>query len=110
MQLNENHNQHLTREEFLDYNSKKLSPIEMHRIEKHLLECSLCEAAINGIDKSDDYLRTVNTLRELRKKGNKKFQTPKKKYLMIDNNIIIAFLFILGMLIFISYFLMRIIK
>ncbi len=110
MQLNENHNPHLTREEFLDYKSKKLLPKEMHRIEKHLLECSLCEDAISGIDKSDDYLRTINTLRELRKKGNKKFHTQKKKYLMIDTNVIIAFLFIIGMLIFIFYFLMRIIK
>lgn len=110
MQIHKNHIPHLTREEFLDYNSKKLSPLEMHCIEKHLAECSLCEAAINGIEKTDDYLRTVNILRELKKKGNKKIHSHKKKYLMIDINIIITFLFIIGMLIFISYFLMRIIK
>lgn len=106
----ENHSskyRHLTGEEILAYQSNQLSSQEMHRIEKHMQECSFCEEAMNGVSKMDDSLRTVSIIRDLRKKGRKKFSKKSRAFDFIGVNTLIVLLFIIGMLIFVVVFMMR---
>lgn len=98
---------HLTGEDIFAYHSKQLSAREMHRIEKHMQECSFCEEAMNGFSKMDDSLKSVNIIRDLRIKGRKKFNSKKSAFDFIGVNTLIVFLFIIGMLIFVAVFVMR---
>lgn len=98
---------HLSREEFLAYYEQRLSSAEMHRIEKHLLECSFCDDALNGIVSSNNAIKTVDTLRLLRKKGRKKFSSRFKFFQLIDINTFVVLLFIIAVLIFLSLFLIK---
>lgn len=47
--LNFNSAQHLTREELVAYHKGYLSNKEMHRLEVHLIDCTLCKNALEGI-------------------------------------------------------------
>ena len=98
---------HLSGEEILAYQGNKLSVQEMHRMEKHMQECSFCDEAMNGVSKMDNSIRTVSIIRELRKKGRKKFNTKKSAFDLIGINSLIVLLFVIGMLIFVAIFLMR---
>ncbi len=98
---------HLTGEEIFDYQNQKLSSTEMHRIEMHMQECSLCEEAMNGVSKIDDTLRTINVMRELRKKGRSKFGKRKKIFELLDINSLLILLFIIGLLLFLAVFIIR---
>ena len=106
----ENHSskyRHISGEEVLAYQSNQLSSQEMHRIEKHMQECSFCEEAMNGVSKMEDSLRTVSIIRELRKKGRKKYSTKKSAFDFIGINTLIALLFVIGMLIFVTIYIIR---
>ncbi len=106
----ENHSskyRHLTGEEIFAYHSKQLSPQEMHRMEKHMQECSFCEEAMNGVSQMDDSLKSANIIRDLRKKGRKKFNTKKSVFDFIGINNLIVLLFVIGMLIFVAVLIMR---
>ena len=48
-----NNDQHLTQEELVEYNQGTLSNKEMHRLELHLIDCALCNEALEGIVKVD---------------------------------------------------------
>ncbi len=98
---------HLTEQEIFDYQNQKLSPSEMHRIELHTLECNLCEEAMSGVSKMDNTLRTASIIRELRKKGRKRYFQRKKIFELIGVNTLIVFLFILGILLFLALYLVR---
>ena len=98
---------HLTGEEILAYHNQKLSASEMHLIEKHLQECSFCEEAMNGVSKMDNSLRTTNIIRDLRKKGRLKFGKRKKIFELLDFNSLLILLFIIGMLIFLAVYIVR---
>lgn len=98
---------HLSREEFLAYYEQRLTSAEMNRIERHLLECSFCDDALNGIVSSDNAIKTVDTLRLLRKKGRKKFSSKYKFFQLIDINTVLVLLFIIGILIFFSLYLIK---
>lgn len=99
---------HLSEQEILDYHNQKLSTSEMHRIEKHLQECSFCEEAMNGVFKMDDSMKTVNVMHDLRKKARLKFIRRKKIFELIDINSILILLFIIGFLIFLALFIFRV--
>ena len=98
---------HLTGEEIFAYHSNQLSSQEMHRMEKHMQECSFCEEAMNGVSKMDDSLRSASVIRELRNKGRKKFNKKKSVFEFIGVNNLIVLLFVIGMLIFIALLLMK---
>ena len=70
-------------------------------------ECSFCEEAMNGVSQMDDSLKSANIIRDLRKKGRKKFNTKKSVFDFIGINNLIVLLFVIGMLIFVAVLLMR---
>ncbi len=107
MENNSLKNRHLTREEIFDYHNQKLSPSEMHSIEMHLQECSLCDEAMNGFSKMDDSMKTFNVMRDLRKKGRLKFSKRKYNFSLLDFNTLLILLFIIGMLIFLTVVIFR---
>jgi hypothetical protein len=107
----ENHSskyRHLTGEEIFAYHSNQLSAQEMHRMEKHMQECSFCEEAMSGVSKMDDSLKSASVIRELRNKGRKKFNQKRSVFDFIGINNLIVLLFVIGMLIFVAMLLMRI--
>lgn len=93
---------HLTEVEILDYHNRKLTASEMHRIEMHLQECTLCDEAMNGVSKMDDSLKTINIMRDLRKKARLKFRHKNKIFQLNDLNSLLLLLFTIGMLIFLA--------
>lgn len=107
MENNSLKNRHLTTEEIFDYRNQKLTPAEMHLIEMHLQECSLCDEAMNGVSKMDDSLKTINIMRDLRKKGRLKFYKKKKIFTLLDFNSLLIILFLIGMLIFLAFFIFK---
>ena len=54
------HIEHLTNKEIRSYLSDDLPDVEMHRIEKHLLDCELCSEAMDGIAMVDE--SSMNTI------------------------------------------------
>ena len=46
--------QHLTKEELVAYHYGRLSNHEMHRLESHLVDCELCNTALDGMQQIDD--------------------------------------------------------
>jgi len=102
-------NRHLTTEEIFDYRNQKLTPAEMHRIEMHLQECSLCDEAMNGFSKMDDSMRTFLVMRDLRKKGRLKFTKRKYIFSLLDLNTLLLLLFIIGILIFLAVVFLKLI-
>ncbi len=98
---------HLTSEEIFDYQNQKLSSSEMHRIEMHLQGCSFCDEAMNGVSKMDDSLKTINIMRDLRKKGRSKFNHKKRVFDLVDINSILIILLLIGLLVFISLFIFK---
>lgn len=60
-----------------------------------------------GIDSNSNSLRTAVTLRDLSKKGHKKFLTKKTIFQLVDINTIMILLFLIGLLVFLSVFLIR---
>jgi tetratricopeptide (TPR) repeat protein len=55
----------LSSQEMLDYTKGILSPIEQHRIEKHLLECEFCADAMEGVEMMTNPKELLNVEEEL---------------------------------------------
>jgi hypothetical protein len=51
-----NNDQHLTHEELVEYNQGNLSNKEMHRLELHLIDCELCNDALDGLTMVDQLM------------------------------------------------------
>lgn len=49
-----NNNRHLTHEELIAYHYGRLSNQEMHRLESHLIDCELCNTALEGMTHIDE--------------------------------------------------------
>lgn len=98
---------HLTGQEIIDYQNQKLSSAEMHRIEMHMQECSFCDEAMVGVSKMDESMRTPAIMRELRKKGRNKFKSKNKVFDLIGVNTLLILLFVLGMLLFLALYIIR---
>ena len=41
-------NGHLTQESLHSYNEEALSRLDMHKVERHILNCELCSDALDG--------------------------------------------------------------
>ncbi|MBL0033326.1 MAG: hypothetical protein IPP27_14560 [Bacteroidetes bacterium] len=67
MENNSSKYRHLTGEDVLLITAKQLSPQEMHRMEKHMQECSFCEEAMNWFFKWTIHLSPANIIRDLQK-------------------------------------------
>lgn len=49
----------LTQDQLFGYLDGRLSPVEMHAVEKHLLDCPFCSDALEGLEKVSDRNRVV---------------------------------------------------
>ena len=67
MNSDQNHSDnHLTAQQMQDYLTGSLSDVEMHRIEKHMLECDFCAEAMEGLEamgNSIDFEQDVSKLK-----------------------------------------------
>jgi TonB family protein len=72
------HNKHLSPSDFEAYLSASLSDKDMHRIERHLLECEFCNEALVGYSEKDqdliieDEIAEINSLITARSKKKRK--------------------------------------
>ncbi|MEN8248334.1 MAG: energy transducer TonB [Bacteroidota bacterium] len=74
--------QHLTQEEMVAYHYGRLSNQEMHRLESHLVDCALCNAALEGmksINETDLQKHLINSKNRI---GLKKKSGLSPKYWM----------------------------
>ncbi|MBL0104879.1 MAG: hypothetical protein IPP51_14635 [Bacteroidetes bacterium] len=104
MQERSNISNHLSSEDIIRYQSQLMNSAEMHRVEKHLLECSLCDEAMHGISKMDDSMHLYKLMHDLKQRGRKKYKPAKKIFALVDINTLLILFFILGILIFIGWY------
>ena len=70
---------HLTFEEIQNYVSNKLDAEARFRVENHLLDCSLCNEAVEGFQNSRTFGEDKKALKKLSKEINLKKQVGKTK-------------------------------
>ena len=58
--LENNNYECLNKQQIIAYLSEKMTPVETHRIEKHILDCKLCEAAIQGYASQPNAFEVLN--------------------------------------------------
>lgn len=96
---------HLSADEMIRYKSGSMTGPEMHRVESHLLDCKLCEEAMQGVSGIDNSMHLYKMMHDLHLKGRKKYSQRRKIFSLIDINTILLISFILGILIFIAWLL-----
>lgn len=74
---------HLTAQQMQDYLSGNLPDVEMHRIEKHMLECDFCAEAMEGLEAIDDFSHFEKDLSDLRTRVEKRAQSPEKETVVV---------------------------
>ena len=70
---------HLTARQMQDYLSGNLSDVEMHHIEKHLLECDFCAEAMEGLEAMVNVVDFEKDISTLKKRIEKRTQTTRKE-------------------------------
>lgn len=82
MNKNNQHTTHLTPQQIEDYVANRLTNEQMHLVEKHMLNCEFCEAAVEGVTESGlpfgfhDDVEILKTRVENRAQENRKKVIP----------------------------------
>lgn len=79
---------HLTAKQMQDYFSDNLSDIEMHRIEKHLLECDFCAEAMEGLESMVGKVPFDHDVSKLKKQIEIRTQVAKKEPVFIYKRVL----------------------
>lgn len=107
MTISNNHNafsNHLSSDELLKYHHGLFSPDEKNRIDIHMKECEFCSDALKGLSEMNDVMRIYNITHELRIRMKKRPSIRKKIFSGLDLLTIIMSLFILGIIILITFY------
>jgi hypothetical protein len=96
--------QHLSSDELMKYQLNQLTSEERQIIRDHLTECELCSDALNGMAEMKDSMRLYTITSDIKKKLRKHKTIRKKIFSTIDIISIVTLLFILGLMIFFTYF------
>ena len=80
MNSDQNHSDnHLTAQQMQDYLSGNLSDVEMHKFEKHMLECDFCAEAMEGLEAMVDATTFEQDVLKLKKRIEIRTQVAKKE-------------------------------
>ena len=72
---------HLSQEQMSAYLSHRLVGKELHDVEKHLVDCSFCNEALEGMKKIKDESRILTISHELRQLARKRKIVRRKIFL-----------------------------
>jgi hypothetical protein len=95
---------HLNSDELLNYHRHRLSLEENRLIENHLKECDFCSDALKGISEMHDAMGIYNITHELKVKMKKRMSSRKKIFSQFDLVGILLAFFIIGLVIFVTYY------
>ena len=98
---------HLSLEQMIDYSNRGLVGIELHEVEKHLVDCSLCNDAIEGMRHTNttNVLAATDELRRIVRKRRyikKPIISQTEKITLVAVLLLILFLIIISMILFIK--------
>jgi hypothetical protein len=93
---------HLTREQMMDYLHHRLVGKELHEVERHLVDCSLCNEALEGAKKVRDESRIVTITHELRQLARKRKLVRRKVFSQMDLISLFGIIFLIIFLIIIA--------
>ena len=92
---------HLTHDQLMAYSQHKLIGKDLHDVEKHLVDCSLCNDALNGLHQMPDVNMLVVT-EELRKMVRKRKISRQPIFTHVSVITLIAIIFLILFLIAIA--------
>jgi hypothetical protein len=93
---------HLTRGQMMDYLHRRLVGKELHEVEEHLVDCSLCNEALEGVKKIRDESRIVTITHELRQLARKRKLVRRKIFSQMDLISLFGIIFLIIFLIIIA--------
>jgi hypothetical protein len=94
---------HLTQEQMSKYLSHRLVGKELHDVEEHLVDCNLCNEALEGMKKIKDESRILTITHELRQLARKRKLVKKKIFSQFDLMNLFAVIFLVSFLIIIAF-------
>jgi hypothetical protein len=94
---------HLTHEQMSRYISHRLMGKDLHEVEQHLVDCNLCNEALNGMRKIKDESRILTITHELRKLARKRKLVKRKIFSQFDLLNLLAVIFLVIFLIVIAF-------
>jgi hypothetical protein len=92
---------HLTHEQIVAYKQHQLVGKELHEVEKHLVDCELCNDALSGFHNAPDF-NMMNAAEELRKMVKKRQLIRKPIFSQLDIITLMAIIFLIIFLIIIA--------
>src|SRR5436309_725183 len=93
---------HLSREQMSDYLSHRLVGKELHEVESHLIDCSFCSEALEGIKKIKAESRILSISDDLRKLARKRKLVKRKIFSQLDLITLFTLIFLILFLIAIA--------
>jgi hypothetical protein len=94
---------HLTHEQMSKYLSHRLVGKDLHDVEEHLVDCPLCNEALEGMKKIKDESRIVTITHELRQLARKRKLVKRKIFSQFDLLNLFAIIFLVIFLIIIAF-------
>src|SRR3954462_11025512 len=93
---------HLSQEQMMDYMRHRLTGSELHEVEKHLVDCKLCNEALEGIKKVKKESRILTITEELRKLARKRKLVKRKIFSLLDLITLFSLIFLIIFLLLIA--------
>jgi len=93
---------HLSQEQMMDYMRHRLVGSELHEVEKHLVDCKLCNEALEGIKKVKEESSILTITEELRKLARKRRPVKRKLFSQLDLITLFAIIFLIIFIIVIA--------
>ena len=91
--------EHLTVEQMLGYLRNNLSSQERHAVEKHLVDCSFCSDALEGLKKMENENRILTITDDLRRLVRKRKTGRRKIFSQLDLITLFVLIFLIIFLI-----------
>ena len=93
---------HLSSGQMSDYLSHRLVGKELHEVEKHLVDCQLCNEALEGLKRVKSESRLLTITGELRKLARKRKLVKRKIFTQLDLITLFSLIFLIIFLIVVA--------
>lgn len=100
----ENSSAHLSNDDLLKYHRKLLSAEEVSGIKNHLEACTLCSDALKGIAEMNNAMQVFAISHELKKRMKKRLSVKRTIFSRFELLTILLVFFIIGLILFLSYY------
>ncbi len=95
---------HFTRDELVRYCHHLLSEQQQHEMEKHLVDCELCSAALKGVEEMENAARLFDVSKDLHRRVRRKNLWKKNLFSQNELIAIFAVIFLILFLVLITIF------